>query len=397
MIKPEEKVTRDLLSSVCFSYKASENYEERLKNPEKYSERYEECLGGFDDKGNMIAALNMEPFVMNFDGHNVKMCGIAAVVTLPEARGTGIMTKIFDECLQMMKDNGYIFSTLFPFSYAYYRKFGYELAYEKRRTQLPIDCFRKYPFPKNSVRLWKKEDGFGDLRLVYDEFRKGRNHAIERSDISWERILKDADPYSQLKFTYIHYDANGKPDSYLRFSPKSIPDDYNQIQISELAWTSKAGLHDMFGFIGGLSPQFNKVNWDVPDDLDLGSMFPEGGDVSTKVYTSVMTRILDLPEALKLMKAPVTPSGKVVLDVVDKSMACNTGKYAVSWENGKISVEKTSDTADINTSIETLAQMLIGYVNPETAAYRSDTTIHSGHEAIDALFPKKKLYLWEAF
>ena len=398
MLKPEEYLPYMLLSDVCFAGKAPEDYQEQLKNPAEHSEGYEHCMGGFDENGTLIAALKMIPYEMNFDGNIVKMCGIASVVTAPEARGTGVMGKVYEQCLIKMKEMGYVFSILFPFSYAYYRKFGYELAYELRSTKVPIECFRKYPFPKNSVKFWKKGDSIDELKSVYESFKQGRNYAINRSDKDWGKKLENADPYINLQYTYIHYDKTGKADAYLTFKSKS-PDlhDRNHMHISEFAWATKQGMLDMFGFISGLSPQFKTVHWNVPDDIDLGSMFAEGWDVETKARTSVMTRIIDLPLVLSIMQVPATQSGKVVLDITDKSMACNSGKYAVSWQNGKLTVEKTEANPDISTSIETLVQLLVGYTTVKTAKYRVDTTIHSNLAEIDALFPKKNLYMWETF
>jgi len=302
----------------------------------------------------------------------------------------------------MMKEEGYLFSTLYPFSYAYYRKFGYELAYTRRINTVPMDCFRKYPFPKDTiVKPWKKGDDLRDIKAVYDKFRENRNYAILRNDKSWEKVLEKADPHKNLFHTYIHYDSTGKPDSYVMFKAVNIDLEHGsrQINISEFAWTSKAGLYAMFGFIGGLSPSFNEIKWDVPYDLDLGSMFPEAYDVSVNNKSSIMTRIIDVLATLKLLKAPTMQSGKVIIEVVDKSMPCNDGTYIISWENGKLNAEKSSanDTPDISTTIEALAQLVIGYASPDMVAYRQDTTIHSNYEALNALFVKKNLYLWEAF
>jgi len=398
MLKPEEYLPYNLLSDVCFAGKAPEDYQEQLKNPLEHSKGYENCMGGFDEDGNLIAALKMLPYEMNFDGNIVKMCGIASVVTAPEARGTGVMSKVYEQCLIKMKEIGYVFSILFPFSYAYYRKFGYELAYELRSTKVPIECFRKYPYPKDSVKFWKKGDSIEDLKSVYNIFKQGRNYAINRSDESWGKILEDADPYINLQYTYIHYDNKGKADAYLTFKSKR-PDihDRNHMHISEFVWATKEGMLNMFGFIGGLSPQFGAIHWNVPMDIDLGSMFAEGWDVETKAHTSFMTRIVDLPLALSMVRVPVTSSGNVVLDVVDKSMPCNNGKYAVSWQNGKLTVEKTEAAPDISISIEALVQMLVGYATPQTAKYRIDTTVHGNMTDIEALFSKKTLYMWETF
>jgi predicted acetyltransferase len=209
-----------------------------------------------------------------------------------------------------------------------------------------------------------------------------------------------SDPYIAKRYTYVHYDGQGKPDSYLIFQAKlPEPWDRNNLIIEELAWTTKAGLLDMFGFIGGLRPQFGKVFWEAPDDINLFSLFPEAWDIILKGESSVMTRIIDLPEALARMCPQKLTKGQVTIDVVDKSMPCNNGKYALTWENGSVNVSlaETGQTPDMSTTIEAMAQMVIGYMTPDQAAYRKDTTIHNQHEALTALFPKKNLYLWERF
>jgi len=396
ILKPEENLQYGLLSSVCFAMSPDDDYESKLKEPEKHSEGYENKLGGFDEKGNIIAGLHIIPYSMQFDGHSVKMGGIQSVVTAPEARAGGVMGKVFTECLRIMKERGQIFSVLYPFSCAYYRKFGYEIAYRHPNVEIGIEPFsQNFPFPQDSVRFWKKGDSTADMQTIYKEFQKSRNYAIDRDNASWEKIIKDEkDPYINKRYSYIHYDKQQKPDSYLRMRVETL----GSFHINELAWATKEGLYDMLGFIGGLRPQYNSMHWCVPMELDLQSLIPEARDVTFTNPQPVMTRIVDLPAVLKLLRPPAFGSGSVVIDVTDKSLPENSGKYAIFWENGKLSVERNAkQEPDMLTSIEAMAQMVTGYASPDTAEYRRDTTIHSKQEALALLFPKKKLYMWERF
>ena len=397
IVTPEECLEYYLLCDVCFFSTAEEGYADWHKDMEKHTKGYENTLGGFDDQNNLIAGLGMIPYRMNFDGQVVDMCGIQAVVTAPEARASGVMTKVLDECLRIMKEKGQIFSVLYPFSYGYYRKFGYEVAYRLRKMEVPIDVFCNYPYPKDSVRFWKKGDDIEDIKAVYDAFKKRYNYAIDRDDENWKTLTKH-DPYTTKRYTYIHYDSQGNPDAYLIFRVSDrMPDHPTYMYIDELAWTSKDGLFAMFGFIGGLRPQADKVFWDVPEGMDLFSWFPEAREATLNIHPTAMTRIVDLPKVLEKLRPPSMSKDRVVIDVMDKSMPCNTGRYAIAWENNTLSVEKTDQDPDMVTTIEAMAQMVIGYLNSDEAAYRQDTTIYSQHEALLSLFPKKNLYLWEKF
>jgi len=398
LVSKEEYIAYLLLCNVCFLYGADPGYVDWHKDLEEQSKGYEEVMAGFDDQNNLVAGVRTIPYNMYFDGHLVKMGGVAAVVTAPEARASGVMGKVMVESLRIMKERGQIFSILYPFSYAYYRKYGYELAYQTNTAEISTNAFCNYPFPQDSVRLWKKGDGFADIKAVYDVFKKDRNYILERDNKQWEQVTKN-DPYTTTRYTYIHYDSQNKPDAYLMMHPSERrPDHSIDMHIDELAWTDKSGLQAMFGFIGGLRPQCDKIFWtDVPMDLDLYSLFPEAHDVKINKSSSGMTRIVDLPKVLEKLRPPSVAQGRVVIDITDRSLPCNTGKYALSWKDGVLSVEKTDQNPDMSTTIEAMTQMAIGYLNPGEAGYRQDTTIYSQHEMLMALLPKKNICLWERF
>jgi len=396
-ITQEEYLAYRLLCTVCFLGASEENYLDWHKDLEKHSEGYEKVLGCFDRQNNLVAGLGIAPYRMYFDGQVVDMGGIQGVVTAPEARGTGAAGKVLAESLRTMKENGQIFSVLYPFSYAYYRKFGYEVAHQLRKAEIPIEVFCRYPFPKDSIRFLKKGDDLADIKMVYDIFKKSRNYTTDRTDSCWLAFM-ETDPYTTKHYTYIHYNGQGIADSYLKYhTGDRVPGRGYDLYIDELAWTTEDGLLSMFGFIGGLRPQFDKVFWDVPMGVDLFSLFPEAYDISINTCPSAMTRIVDLPKVLETIRPSSFTTGKVVINIVDKSLPCNTGKYALSWENGVVHVKKSDQSPDMSTTIEAMTQIVIGYLTPAEAAYRQDTTIYNQQEALMALFPKKDLCLWEVF
>lgn len=81
--------------------------------------------GAFEED-TMFSTFAVTDFTQFFDGNQVKMGGIGGVATLPSHRRKGGIRGIFQAALADMYENGYDFSYLYPFSTAYYRKFGYE-------------------------------------------------------------------------------------------------------------------------------------------------------------------------------------------------------------------------------------------------------------------------------
>ena len=82
----------------------------------------------------MMSTFTVSDFTVQFDGSPCQLGGIGGVATLPQYRRRGGIRACFREALPDMYGSGYDFSYLYPFSTAYYRKFGYE------------NCVQKYVF-----------------------------------------------------------------------------------------------------------------------------------------------------------------------------------------------------------------------------------------------------------
>ena len=85
-----------------------------------------------DDDATMIATFCVLPWHATFDGHEVIMGGIGGVATLPQYRRGGAIRRCFEAALPDMYAQGMVLSYLYPFSNAFYRRFGDELASRNR-------------------------------------------------------------------------------------------------------------------------------------------------------------------------------------------------------------------------------------------------------------------------
>jgi len=386
----EENAKYRLLGYESFLLQADDDY--TTWSAEKFAESTENYikLGAFDDSGELLGGLYVLPYEMQFDNKTVRMAGIQGVLVAPEARDKKIADKLMRETLRIIRQEGFVFSALYPFSYAYYRRFGYEVAHEKHMAKIPLEDI-PFPFPQGKIKFWKKDDDPADIREIYSKFAQNYNLAIVRNDEDWTDIL-DGDPYLDRKYTYIHYDTKNSPTAYLRFETVE-GEDSKELLVMELAYIDKFGLIAMLGFVARLRSQFGYMNWDMPSDVDLYSILPEAWNLSITTEPSIMLRIVDVKAALENMHPH--GDGAVIVEVADEILSENTGKYSVSWENGKTAVRRTGKKADISTSIEGLAQLIIGYTDPST--YHPDTVIHNHTPHLTQLFHKKNRYIWEKF
>ena len=394
-LKPEENVHRILMSSICFTANAPEDRYPILQEPEKHTGGHENAWGAFDETGKLLSAMYVPFTQMMMHGQPVKIGQICGVTTLPEARNSRCVRKMFDVVMPMMKDEGAIFSYLYPFSHPFYRKFGYEHTFTRYKAKFPMSELSRYTYP-NGIKVYDKGDPWHDIAKVYATFTKDKNQPLARGDAQWKGLL-NRDPHKNRQFTYVHYNATGQPDAYIMYDG-AYPDTPIHIKIRELAWTNKEGLYAMLGFVYGLRSEYDTVIWQLPGGLDIFGVVENANLVEISVDTMAMGRIMDVPAALNLIKPPATNSGSVAISINDSFMPCNTGTYSISWENGQLSAEKSvAPQADAEMDVMTLAQLVTGYTNISQAQHRRDVTIHSKFDELSAIFTQKNIYLLEHF
>src|SRR5699024_11337253 len=61
------------------------------------------------------------------------MGGISSVATWPEYRRQGVAKKLLKKSLSDMKEKGDVVSLLHPFNVGFYRKYGWELAFNRKK------------------------------------------------------------------------------------------------------------------------------------------------------------------------------------------------------------------------------------------------------------------------
>jgi len=397
-LKPEEHVYYKGISCSVFHGLERKDIREMMKNPLDHQDKAEaERWGYFGDDNCLHSAVTVIPYTIRMNGKEIKMAGIGDVVTRPQSRGAGCVRQIFDKVFPDMLESGQIFSFLYPFSYEYYRKLGYEVCLSYSQWSFPTEQLSKFKYPKN-VEAHQPGDDAAPYVQIYEAFAEGRNLSAVRNQKSWDELLK-RDPYKKLEFTFLVRDDFGKGIAYVMYSRANSEGENGDriMDIKELCWATPDGLHQILGFLGKLTPEFDKVKWNATCDINVHALCNDPYVASAKVIPAGMGRVVDVKAGLEMLAAP-KGSGKVCVDIADKYLTQNSGTYAIEWEDGNLSVVKSqSATADMSTTVETLAQLIPGYLAAGESVYKPCTTIHNAHENLSILFPKKRLYLAERF
>jgi len=404
-LKPEEQIQYSGICQTVFFDLERRDIREMMKDPLKHVQDDEKMRFGAFDGEKLQSAMVVNPYTMRMNGKVVKMGGIGAVVTRPEARGKGNIRQIFEKAFPAMLEAGQIFSFLYPFSYAYYRKFGYEMCLQRNSVRIPISEFSGYRYPQNFTP-YEPGDSIAPFEDIYENFARNRNLSFVRNYDDWERILK-RDPYKNLEFTYLHHAPQGNADGYILYGGEVNNTEGNIIKIKECCWNTPEALHGILGFLSKMGAEYEYVDWEVPNDVNIYAMLPDGYSPQYRVNPSGMNRILNVQAALETLHPPenggVTPNGGVVtIGVTDTFFPVNSGQYEIQWNCEHLAVQKLATgktTPDMETSIETLTQLVTGFTSTEEALYKQDTKLNDKYALTEliALFPKQKLYMMESF
>ena len=357
--------------------------------------RDEEAWGLFDESGRMASTIVTLERRLIFAGEPVPVGDVHMVASLPERRGNGGIRRLMRAVLTDMKKRGDIFAVLHPFSFAFYRKFGFELAASSLRQKAPIDQFA--PFRCDwRVKCVDCAEDTRVLKALYDDYIRDKNLAEVREEKDW--TYRGGGEYGEpdwwhadkRKYTYIFFVPDGTPGAYLKFVFVPGPQGpfTGAMEVLELVYTSPEAFRNVLGFIYGMRAKITEVNLELLDDLDLAILVPEADHVERRLDGHAMARVLD-PEAV-LACLPFPEPGRFAVRLADDFLPENSGVYAVTGAPGQIScVVKREGEADLEVNAQTFCQLVTGLITPAEAAFRPGTRLLSNETFLAKLFVRR--------
>jgi predicted acetyltransferase len=348
-----------------------------------------------EEDGRIQSCLQLLPYRMELRGRELPVSYIVGVGTWPEDRGKGLVKKLLLHAGSVLEDRGYDLSILLPFQYDFYRKYGWEICYDLliyreveststnelftylHDTSDKVGSFRKISLDRDLVKLSN----------CYSEYMKGYNGYILRRDKEWIKIIRDIE--LDNGFAYI-YESNNEVQGYILYTINE-----KSLTIQELIHKTATAKQKLLNLALSHLGQVNQVIRKAPFwDTDYLSMFDSRGKLEKETF--VMGRIHRVIGAISGIAYIGDP---FVIRVKDVFYQANSGCYEIKQRNGKAKISKVIEEPDVTMSIQTLSQLLWGYISAENA-YREGRLICSNEEALQSLsklFPPMYNYMTEIF
>ena len=352
-------------------------------------------VGAFEDDGEtLMGKVEVNRFKSNFYGDYVEAMCVGGVATRPECRRAGCIRRCFQYIFDAADRFSWEISYLYPFSYAYYRKFGYERMTDSYDVTVRMHSLAHFERSMDFV-LMEREEQRQDVKAAYLRFAADINGMLYPDD----RLLLShgsCEPYLTGKNTYIGYEK-GEPSCYLTFECR-LP----EIEVHELAYTSPSSLRAMLGFLRTYDAQADTVKFHrIALDSPLLYVLREFADVRAELIPNTMCRAVDVLKLLQ--RVPFKEiQGDFSVSVVDPHIRRNNRIFDFSGADGKVSISaRDTGLYDVRLNIQTMTQLLHGFddFDLKKAAYLDGVEICDpiGAERLFKAFPRRSSMLIEHF
>lgn len=369
------------LSQYAFQYELSTSELEKKK-----AEAKRHKIWGWMEDGELAAKLHIIPLACYIDGEPFKMGGISSVATWPEYRRKGMVKELLQHALHDMKENGQQLSFLHPFSFPFYRQYGWEHAFTQQHYSIPVSKLKKDWGANGYVRRVSENPSL--LHQLYTSYAASYNGMLTRDEAWWkQRVLKDDTHIA------VAYNPQHEAEGYIIFIVKN-----NEFLVQEIVYNTLNGRKLLLQFIGNHDSMAENAEMIVPEDDQLALLVDEPRfEQQLKPY--FMARIVDA--ASFLAAYPFQGNGSMAFQVEDTFFPENNGGYQLRVENGKTKVTHVRGVSGhqiVYCSIQILAGMLLGYRRP--VDYFRLGKLQTDQETIlqlERMVPEKKTFFADFF
>lgn len=310
------------------------------------------------------------PFQVNFHGTRYKMGGIGYVSSYPEFRGQGGIKETMRQIIADMQKNNLALSYLAPFSYGFYRQFGYEQVFENLNYELSSHSLPKSIKAPGFVKRMKLKEVTPYLKELYEKDAHNKRGGLLREDWWWHYILSK----NKERNYAVYFNEEKQAEGYVVYERH-----LDTFKVVEWNYLTPNAFHGLGRFILSHDSAFAKFICEMPNSEHSLSYLLDEPYAKVTVIPYMMARIVDL--ILFLEKYPFLRGAKdqvFLLGVKDDYAPWNEGVFELKvTKDGQSEVRKLSqDVSDpkykahlLVGQIQEWTQLFMGYRRPKDLAF----------------------------
>ncbi len=372
------------LAQYAFQLDTSETSKKRYAHLMAHSVTY----GSVEDN-QLASQVMMTPFQVSFFGKTFPMAGIGFVASDPAFRGQGNIDQLMSAMLKDCHEKKMLFSYLAPFSYPFYRRYGYELLFE--RAKLEISSHNGQDSPK--VNGYIKRQQWPEIKeivtKIYATSTKNKNGSLKREDwwYDYKFALKKA-----MEFA-IYYTKEGKPAGYLAYTIENgcficqewiclLPEAYQGL--NRYIYSHKDSTH--------------KIIYEHGFDGHTNFFLQARPFEKLEVRPEMMVRIVDVKAFMEIFPWQNLQQSFAICIKEDKYAPWNEGTFEIHLHPNEIKQVEKTQLPTLTISMQQLTQLFLGYLSLEEVKFYENLEMSQElEENVKAILPSQKPILEDYF
>jgi predicted acetyltransferase len=357
-----------------------------------------ENIWGYFVDGQLAAQLMIWPLTVYVHGVPFPMGGIASVATWPEYRRGGKVAQLLRTSLIEMREAGQVVSMLAPFSFAFYRKYGWEMLMERKLYTLERADWPHFP---DTGGTFERTTDWRHLAPIYEAYARRYNGMLQRTEEWWTRRIEQRKPGIRA----VYRNAAGEPRGYLIYQVRNA-----RIQIHELVFLDEDARRGIWNFIYNHDSMAREVTLVAPSDDSLPYLL-DNPRIKQELEPYFMARIVDVGPFLRRYPF-AAPDGDVTvaLSLTDPHAPWNEKCFTICVDHHGAAEIEQGDARDVGTppgsahlpvvqmDIQNLSAMLMGYRRP-MELYRLGRLLGNleGVQRLEQILPARTTFLLDFF
>ncbi|WP_225049072.1 GNAT family N-acetyltransferase [Lacticaseibacillus kribbianus] len=292
-------------------------------------------------------------FVVDLAGVTYKMSGVGYVASYPEASGQGGIRTIMAQAFADMRANGETLSYLAPFSATFYRRFGYEGAFDQVTHEMAAADLPKVPRHSGAVTVVRVpfRAAIDAMAAVYGRSKETTRGGLRRADWWW---LNMADHYPNREAAVAM--LGDHPTGYVIYERVG-----DLFWVHELFYDDLESLLALTQFCAAHRTAFARFRYTTGDPESLHDLLPDPSVLTSQVRPYMMARIVDVEDFMTRYPYQVSDLAPVVFGIKDDNIPENDGRWRLAINDGQASFTRdTSGVPAITLTIQELVKVCFG-------------------------------------
>lgn len=335
-----------------------------------------DAWGASDDRGRLLGKVVLLDHVQWWGGREVPAGGVASVAVHPDARGSGLASRLLRHATEAMRERGQPLSALFPTVLPLYRSLGWEVAGAVVETRLATrDLATIEPARSCSVRTAEADRDLDAVRELYDDWARRSPAALTRRGRAFpEPAAFDCDVVGLAQ------DADGTPRGYLSYDRgRGYRGGEGELHVWELVSQDVDATRALLASLSRWHPVAATTLWRGPTDvLELltGALVPPPA-----TRQPWMLRVVDPVSAVAARGFPDGVRVEQPLQVTDPESGAPRS-YVLAVQDGRGALEPAT-AGGVQVHVRGLALL---YAGLPTAAVAAAGLLERPLPALDAAF-----------